>query len=146
MKRIQGQFSACVLCIATFAMIAFGRQQPAGTQARSAARTAEVNVGRSSTTYGECCNPEAMKKIAASLGYLDIVGIKLGMNPQEALTAVKTHNSSLKLDVINARLQHPTAPQGTFVKVPEWVIAHSEGEGSPNSYYQADGSAESIGL
>src|SRR5262249_3774811 len=58
----------------------------------------------------------------------------------------KAHNPSLKLDVINARLQHPTAPQGTFVKVPEWVIAHSVRAGSPNSFYQPDGSAESIGL
>ena len=145
MKRIPGLLSALTLCAVGFATFA-PAQQPTGTEAHRMEGAATANGNRASTTSSECCNPEAMKKIAASLVYLDIVGIKLGMSPQEAFTAVKTHNPSLKLDVINARLQHPTAPQGTFVKVPEWVIAHSIRAGVPNSFYEADGSAESIGL
>src|SRR5215813_1239456 len=145
MKRIPGLLSALTLCAVGFATFA-PAQQPTGTEAHRMAGAATANGNRASTTSSECCNPEAMKKIAASLVYLDIVGIKLGMSPQEAFTAVKTHNPSLKLDVINARLQHPTAPQGTFVKVPEWMIAHSIRAGVPNSFYEADGSAESIGL
>jgi len=38
---------------------------------------------------GDCCSPAAMKQIATSLGFIDIVGIKLGMTPQEAVAAIK---------------------------------------------------------
>jgi hypothetical protein len=79
----------------------------------------------SSASSRDCCSPEAMKKIASSLGYLDIVGVKLGMTPEQAFTAIKAHNPKLKIEIVHARLEHPTAAPGTFVRVPEWVIAHT---------------------
>jgi len=100
----------------------------------------------SSTSSGDCCTPDAMKKIASSLGYLDVVGLKLGMTPEQAFAALKTHNPKLKIDIIHARLQHPTAPDGTTARVPKWVIAHTVGAGGPNFFYQADSSMESIAL
>jgi hypothetical protein len=86
----------------------------------------------------DCCSPEAMKKIASSLDYLDVVGIKLGMTPQQAIAAIKAHNANLKIDVIHTRLEHPTATPGTFERVPLWIWAHS--------LPQKDYSSETIGL
>jgi hypothetical protein len=108
--------------------------------ASGSARTREVGpAGRASsaTPPGDCCSAEAMKKIAASLGYLDVVGIKLGMTPQQAVAAIKAHNANLKIDVVHARLEHPTATPGTFEKVPLWIFAHSPQQGY---------GAENIGL
>jgi hypothetical protein len=51
------------------------------------------------TPAGDCCTPEAMAKIAASAGFLDIVGIKLGMTPEQALAAVKAANPAFKVDL-----------------------------------------------
>jgi hypothetical protein len=36
-----------------------------------------------------CCTPEATAKLAASAGFIDIVGIKLGMSIQQAMGALK---------------------------------------------------------
>jgi hypothetical protein len=73
---------------------------------------------------GDCCSPAAMKQIAASLGFIDIVGIKLGMTPQEAVAAIKTYNRDLRIETLNARL-YPSGPQGNFVKVPYSINAHT---------------------
>ncbi len=98
----------------------------------------------SSASSGDCCSPEAMKKIAASDSFLDIVGIKLGMTPEQAVAAIKAHNPKLKIDVINTRLQRPGAV--TFTRVPLWVVAHTVGPGAPNFFADRNGSAESIGV
>ncbi len=100
----------------------------------------------SSVPSADCCTPEAMKKIASSLGYLDVVGVKLGMTPEQAFAAVKAHNPQLRIDVHHARLQHPTAPEGSFVRVPVWVIAHTLGRGSASNFALSDYSLEAIGL
>lgn len=42
--------------------------------------------------------PEATAKIAAKAGFLDIVGVKLGMPLKDAVVAVKAHNANLKLE------------------------------------------------
>jgi hypothetical protein len=42
--------------------------------------------------------PEATAKIAAKAGFLDIVGVKLGMPLKAAVDAVKAHNANLKLE------------------------------------------------
>jgi hypothetical protein len=73
---------------------------------------------------GDCCSPAAMKQIAASLGFIDTVGIKLGMTPQEAVAAIKTYNSDLKIETLTARL-YPSGPQGNSVKVPYTINAHT---------------------
>jgi hypothetical protein len=42
--------------------------------------------------------PEATARIAAKAGFLDIVGVKLGMPVKEAVAAVKAHNANLRLE------------------------------------------------
>jgi hypothetical protein len=42
--------------------------------------------------------PEATAKIAAKAGFLDVVGVKLGMSPKDALAAAKAHNAALGLE------------------------------------------------
>lgn len=73
----------------------------------------------------DCCTPAAMKKVAGSLGFVDIVGIKLGMTPEQAVEAVKAHNPSLKIENLTARLEHPSGPLGNFVRVPYTINAYS---------------------
>lgn len=72
-----------------------------------------------------------MKQIAASLGFIDIVGIKLGMTPQEAVTAIKAYNRDLKLETLTARL-YPSGPLGNFVKVPYSINAHTVNTNTTN--------------
>ena len=53
--------------------------------------------------------PEATAKIAAKAGFLDIVGVKLGMPVKEAVAAVKAHNAMLKLEP-QAKLEFEALP------------------------------------
>jgi hypothetical protein len=62
-----------------------------------------------------------MKTIAAHAGSVDIVGIKLGMTPQEATAAIRAHNGALTVYAINMRLTHPGAKN--FVEVPHYIVA-----------------------
>ena len=90
-----------------------------------------------------------MKKIGDSLAFIDIVGIKLGMTPQQAFTAVKAFNPKLKIDIINARLEPGDAP-GTFKRVPQFAVAHTVGAQanplSPIPFTLADFSSDVIAL
>jgi hypothetical protein len=116
-------------------------QQTAAAQPANPSSSQPAQGGSPSASSGisraDCCTPEAMKKIAASLDYLDIVGIKLGMTPQQAVAAIKAHNANLKIDTLYARLEHPTAP-GTFERIPLWISARS--------LPQQNASQETIGL
>jgi hypothetical protein len=93
--------------------------QPAGAPPNAAALPALAPA-----PVIDCCSADAQKKIAASAGFLDIVGIKLGMTPEQATAAIKAFNPAYKIEPINARLTHPTNP-GTFVRVPETIQAHT---------------------
>jgi hypothetical protein len=73
----------------------------------------------------DCCSPEAMKKVAASIGFVDIVGIKLGMTPEQAVAAVKAYNPNLKIENLTSRLEHPSGPLGNFVRVPHMINAYT---------------------
>ena len=42
--------------------------------------------------------PEATAKIAAKAGFLDVVGIKLGVPLKDALAAVKAYNPNIKME------------------------------------------------
>jgi len=79
----------------------------------------------SAATGADCCTPEAMKKIAASVGFVDIVGVKLGMTPEQAVAAVKAYNPNLKIVTLTARLEHPSGPPGNFVRVPYTIDAYT---------------------
>src|SRR5262245_66408712 len=48
-----------------------------------------------STDFG---TPEATAKIAAKAGFLDVVGVKLGVPVKVALDAVKAHNPDIKME------------------------------------------------
>jgi hypothetical protein len=90
--------------------------QPANAPVQSGATAAD-----SPAANGDCCSPEALKKIAASVGFVDIVGIKLGMTPEQALAAIKAYKSTFKIEVLNARLFHPGVE--TFTRVPHYISA-----------------------
>ena len=110
-----------------------------------------VNVAQSAAPGtpppGDCCSPEAMKRIAGSLGFIDVAGIKLGMTPEQAFAAVKAFNPKLKIDIINARLEPGDAP-GTFKRVPQFAVAHTVGPVrnpyDPIRYDALDGSSDAI--
>jgi hypothetical protein len=104
-------------------------QQPAPSKPDQPTNTPSAQPSQaqsgSAATDVDCCTPEAMKKIAASIGFVDIVGVKLGMTPAEALAAVKAYNPSLKIENLTARLEHPSGPLGNFVRVPYTINAYS---------------------
>jgi hypothetical protein len=87
------------------------------------------------------------QQAATQLDFIDIVGIKLGMSPKDAFTAVKTFNANLKIDIVNARLEPGDAP-GTFKRVPRFAVAHTVGPHAnplaPVPFNLADGSADVI--
>ena len=108
------------------------QQQPQGPQSSGQSAQSDAsqppNGGNvqsgSAASAADCCNPEAMKKVAASLGFVDIVGIKLGMTPAQAVAAVKAHDPNLKIQTLTARLEHPSDP-GNFVRVPMTIKAYT---------------------
>jgi hypothetical protein len=87
-------------------------------------------------------DPDAMRKIAATVPKLDIVGIRLGMTPEEATAAIKAADPKLKVDLVYTRLERPDT-QG-FTRVPHWMIAHTVGVA--NFHNASDGSAEVIAV
>jgi hypothetical protein len=105
------------------------RPQPAQSNPNQPTNTSSAQASpaqsESAATGADCCTPEAMKKIAASVGFVDIVGIKLGMTPEQAVAAVKAHNPSLRIENLTARLEHPSGPLGNFVRVPYTINAYS---------------------
>ena len=70
-----------------------------------------------------CCTADAMKKMAAAAGFIDVVGIKLGMTPQQAVAAIRAHNPALTVKQVTIRLAHP----GTngFDRVPHYIVAYN---------------------
>ena len=99
------------------------QQNQSSSQSQGHATPASSNTS-SSVPSGDCCTPEAMKKIAASIGFVDIVGVKLGMTPKEAVAAIKAYNPNLKIETLTARLEHPTNA-GSFVRVPQAIDAYT---------------------
>ena len=101
--------------------------QPANAPVQSGATAAD-----SPAANGDCCTPEALKKIAASVGFVDIVGIKLGMTPAQALAAIKAYKSTFKIEVLNTRLFHPGVE--TFTRVPHYISAQEPNLGKGYEY------------
>jgi hypothetical protein len=99
-----------------------GLKPPGNGSAQQASVPAPASTpGAGSVPDSSCCTAEAMKKIAADSGAVDIVGIKPGMTPQQALAAVKAHNPGLRITQINMRLQHPGVT--SFQLVPHEIVA-----------------------
>jgi hypothetical protein len=91
-----------------------------------------------------CCTADAMKKIAASVGFVDVVGVKLGMSPTQAFGAIKAYNPNLKIDIMNAYITIPSTGQ---TKVPHLAVAHTVNPkivGGPGGFNLPDHSSEEI--
>ena len=111
--------------------------QPKSTAAASEAPT------------GDCCSPDALKKIASSVGFVDIVGVKLGMSPEQAFAAIKAFNGRMQIEIVNARMESPDGPLGNFTRVPQFAVAHTIGARPiphPIAFRLADGSSDVIVL
>jgi hypothetical protein len=95
----------------------------------------------------DCCSPTAMTRIASSLGYIDLAGVRLGMTPKQAFAAVKAFNPALKIDIVNMRMV-PGDDIHTFTRVPLFAVAHTVGlrpnPAYPALFYGADGSSDVI--
>lgn len=97
-----------------------GQQQSQPTLVASAA--APANPQMSPAASGDCCTADAQKKLAASLGFVDIVGIKLGMSPKEVTDALKASSPQLGVKLYTTRL---TMPSNTnFKPLPLYMVAH----------------------
>jgi hypothetical protein len=104
--------------------------QGQATQSTNAPLQSSSTAPSSPAENGDCCSPEALKKIAASVGFVDIVGIKLGMTPEQATAAIKAYKSTFKIEVLNTRLFHPGSEQ--FLRVPRYISAYEPN--SPKGY------------
>jgi hypothetical protein len=115
-------------------------QQPTPQQQQVAHATSTDTAPTPPPPLSDCCTPEALKRIAGTVGFTDIVGVKLGMTPAQAVAAIKAHNPNLQIETQTARMDDPAGAQGSFVKVPYIINAHTvRGPGS-------DGSSEWIAL
>jgi hypothetical protein len=103
----------------------------------------------SSASSGDCCSDAAQKKLAATLGFVDVAGIKLGMSPQQATAALRAFNPKLKIDILNTYMTRPSAPTPA-TKVPHLAVAHTVGvpkfSGWLPPFNLADGSSDEIVL
>lgn len=102
-------------------------------QPRQSAAPPSYEPPQPSADFG---TPEATAKIAAKAGFLDVVGIKLGLPLKAAVDAVKAHNSNLKLEP-QAKLEFEALPG--VVMTP--VIASTKNVSQPS-----DPGAEYLGL
>jgi hypothetical protein len=116
------------------------QQQPPPQQ--SSPKTPGQPPATTTAALGDCCSPESLTKIASSAGFVDIVGIKLGMTPEQAFAAVKAFNPQMKIDINKTRVQSPDAPQGQFTEVPQYAVAHTVGK--PPGFILPDGSMDVI--
>jgi hypothetical protein len=102
-----------------------------------------------SAPSADCCTDAAQKALAATLGFVDVLGIKLGMSPQQAVAAVRASNPKLKIDVLNTYMTRPSAPTPA-TKVPHLLVAHTVGvpkfSGWLPPFNLADGSSDEIVL
>ena len=73
----------------------------------------------------DCCTPAITAKIAATMGFVDIAGIKLGMPAQEALNLIKAENAAFKTQLSNNQvdLQYATTRVPSTGPKKEWAFA-----------------------
>jgi len=123
---------------------------PQTPQTSQPSTPANTSAARPEAASGDCCSPDALRKIASSAGFLDIVGIKLGMTPEQAFAAVKAHNGQMKIEIVNARMEYPDGPPGDrYHPVPQFAVAHTVGARlgqNPTPFILADGSEDVIVL
>ena len=99
--------------------------QTKGASATPAQASVATNVGAA------CCNADAQNKLAATLGFVDIVGIKLGMTPSQVTAALKANSPTLGSKVFTTRLIMPSTDPA-FVKVPHYIVSHKSPAPAPD--------------
>jgi hypothetical protein len=91
----------------------------------------------------ECCSPEALSKLATSVGFIDIVGVKLGMTLEQAVAALKASNPKLVIDIHDGELR----AGGKLFRRPRLILAHlPAGSRNPAMWGNLDGSHEAFGV
>ncbi len=105
-------------------------QQPQQQQRQRQAGTPPGNEKpQPSPDFG---TPEGTAKIAAKAGFLDVVGIKLGMPAKEAVDALKAYNTGFK-PVPNTLYEYEALPG--VVMTPELVAPNPAGPTAPAGDY-----------
>jgi hypothetical protein len=61
----------------------------------------------------DCCTPDTTAKIAAKAGFVDVVGIRLGMPVRDAVAVIKKHNQRLHVSTPNP-MRFKSLPNVTF--------------------------------
>ncbi|MDP1767507.1 MAG: hypothetical protein Q8L74_01750 [Nitrospirota bacterium] len=87
------------------------QQQPQAQQSSQNKQQPREQPGRSVSSYPnekplpspDFGTPEGTAKIAAKAGFLDVVGIKLGIPVKEAVEALKAHDANFKVQPITLR-------------------------------------------
>jgi hypothetical protein len=124
------------------------KEQPhPATPAPQGANPPRSPAAPAAAASGDCCSPDALRKIAASAGTLDIVGIKLGMTPEQAFAAVAAFNPRMKIDIIKAGMDNPEDPSGSTTPVSQYALAHTVGAlrpPAPTAFSLADFSSDAI--
>jgi hypothetical protein len=82
-------------------------QQPQQQRQMQSQQQPAQAAGATMPPDSACCTAEVMKKYAEQASFLDIVGIKLGMTPEEAFAAVKAFNPKLRIDLAKGTLMIP---------------------------------------
>ncbi|MGB6694615.1 MAG: hypothetical protein WBE56_10555, partial [Terracidiphilus sp.] len=109
---------AVLLCLAAL----LGGESLCSSQAQTAGAS-PAQSGAASNFGGDCCNAAAQNKLAATLGFVDIVGIKLGMTPSQVTAALKASSPTLGFKTFTTRLIMPSTDPA-FQKVPHYIVAH----------------------
>jgi len=122
-------------------------QRPPRPQPPTPAPASPAAPGATTAAAGaasaECCSPEALSMLAASVGFVDIVGVKLGMTLEQAVAALKAANPKFVIDIHNAEL----TAGGKLTRRPRVILAHLPAGGrNPALWGNLDGSHEAIGV
>ncbi len=95
---------------------------------------------QSASADDDCCTPAITAKIAAAAGYVDIVGIKLGMPAQQALDLIKADNAALntQLQKMDVDLQYATTRVRSSGPKKQWVSAIQSATADGSESIEAD--------
>ena len=116
-------------------------QQPQASPSQpqtSPAQPVSQSASAQATPVSDCCTPEATAKIAASAGYIDVVGIKLGTEGKQAMELMKAANPALKIDLqkvefnwecATTRVCNTTGQKKQWASVVKGEVPYTEAKG-----------------
>lgn len=117
-------------------------QQPPRPQQPTPASVSPASPAAAGAATADCCSPEALSKLAASVGFIDIVGVKLGMTLEQAVAALKA-NPKLVIETHDIEI----TAAGKTGRRPRLILAHVPAGGrNPELWGNLDGSHEAIGV